>query len=68
MAALIAVATVYGRYHYLVDAVAGLLMAGVALLITLLLRSSYNVQAGVNRFAMLRTITHPFATRPTRTS
>lgn len=32
MAALIAVATVYGRYHYLADAVAGVLMAGVALL------------------------------------
>ncbi len=30
MAALIAVATVYGRYHYLVDAVAGLVIAMVA--------------------------------------
>jgi len=30
MAILIAVATVYGRYHYLADAAAGLLMAGVA--------------------------------------
>ncbi len=33
-AVLIAVATVYGRYHYLVDAIAGLLMVGAALLIT----------------------------------
>ena len=32
-AALIAVATVYGRYHYFADAAAGLLMAGVAVLI-----------------------------------
>jgi membrane-associated phospholipid phosphatase len=30
MAALIATATVYGRYHYLADATAGLLMALVA--------------------------------------
>ncbi|MDR3703705.1 MAG: phosphatase PAP2 family protein [Candidatus Sulfopaludibacter sp.] len=30
MAVLIAVATVYGRYHYLADALAGLLMAAVA--------------------------------------
>lgn len=33
-AVLVAVATVYGRYHYLVDAIAGLLMVGAALLIT----------------------------------
>jgi membrane-associated phospholipid phosphatase len=32
-AGLIAVATVYGRYHYAADAAAGLLMAGVAFLI-----------------------------------
>ncbi len=36
-AGLIAVATVYGRYHYLADAVAGLAMTGVALLIAHLL-------------------------------
>ena len=34
MATLIAVATVYGRYHYLSDAVAGLLVALIALAIT----------------------------------
>jgi membrane-associated phospholipid phosphatase len=33
-AILVAVATVYGRYHYLVDAAAGLFMAGLAVLIT----------------------------------
>jgi membrane-associated phospholipid phosphatase len=33
MALLIAVATVYGRYHYLTDAVAGLLMAVIALML-----------------------------------
>jgi membrane-associated phospholipid phosphatase len=37
-AVLIAVATVYGRYHYLVDAVAGLLMVAAAFLITRSLR------------------------------
>jgi membrane-associated phospholipid phosphatase len=37
-AALIAVAAVYGRYHYLADAAAGLLMAGVAFLIARLFR------------------------------
>jgi membrane-associated phospholipid phosphatase len=37
-AVLVAVATVHGRYHYLVDAVAGLLMAGAAFLIARLLR------------------------------
>jgi membrane-associated phospholipid phosphatase len=31
-AGLIAIATVYGRYHYLVDAAAGLVMALVALI------------------------------------
>jgi membrane-associated phospholipid phosphatase len=36
MALLIATATVYGRYHYLADAVAGLAMAVVALAIGLL--------------------------------
>jgi membrane-associated phospholipid phosphatase len=39
-AVLIAVATVYGRYHYLADAAAGLLMAAVALLTARLLRPS----------------------------
>jgi len=34
MAALIATATVYGRYHYLADAAAGLLMAILALAFT----------------------------------
>jgi membrane-associated phospholipid phosphatase len=34
MAVLIAVATVYGRYHYLADVTAGFLIAGMALLIT----------------------------------
>ena len=32
LAALIAVSTVYGRYHYAVDAVAGLAVAGIAVL------------------------------------
>jgi membrane-associated phospholipid phosphatase len=32
-AVLISVATVYGRYHYIADAAAGLLVAGVAFLI-----------------------------------
>ena len=34
MAILIAIATVYGRYHYLVDAIAGVAMAILAFLIT----------------------------------
>jgi membrane-associated phospholipid phosphatase len=34
MAVLIAVATVYGRYHYLSDAAAGLLVALIALAIS----------------------------------
>jgi membrane-associated phospholipid phosphatase len=34
MAVLIATATVYGRYHYLADAVAGLLMAWLAVAVT----------------------------------
>lgn len=37
-AVLISVATVYGRYHYLADATAGLLTAGVAFLIAQLFR------------------------------
>ena len=35
MAILIAIATVYGRYHYLADAAAGIVMAVVAFLITI---------------------------------
>jgi membrane-associated phospholipid phosphatase len=42
MAVTIAVATVYGRYHYLADVGAGMLMAGVALLIACLLGRSRN--------------------------
>lgn len=34
IAGLIAVATVYGRYHYMADATAGLLMAGLAILVS----------------------------------
>jgi membrane-associated phospholipid phosphatase len=34
MAILIAIATVYGRYHYLVDAVAGIAVAILAFAIT----------------------------------
>lgn len=37
IAAIIAIATVYGRYHYLADACAGVVMAGVAYLIAKLL-------------------------------
>jgi len=36
VAALIATATVYGRYHYVVDAVAGLAVSGIALALGLL--------------------------------
>ncbi len=43
VAVLIAVATVYGRYHYLADAVAGLVMTGVALLIARLLGPSPDI-------------------------
>jgi membrane-associated phospholipid phosphatase len=39
MAALIALATVYGRYHYLADAIAGLLMAILSLVLSKLLDS-----------------------------
>jgi membrane-associated phospholipid phosphatase len=42
-AGLIAVATVYGRYHYLADAVAGLAMTGVALLIARLLGPGFDI-------------------------
>ena len=38
MAVLIATATVYGRYHYLADAMAGLLMAILALAVARRLR------------------------------
>jgi membrane-associated phospholipid phosphatase len=41
-ATLIAVATVYGRYHYVADVVAGLLMTGVAFLIARSLRPVRN--------------------------
>jgi membrane-associated phospholipid phosphatase len=34
LAILIAIATVYGRYHYLVDAIAGIAMAILAFAIT----------------------------------
>jgi membrane-associated phospholipid phosphatase len=40
MAVLIATATVYGRYHYLADAVAGLVMAMIALAISSLWKGS----------------------------
>lgn len=40
LASLIAVATVYGRYHYLVDAAAGLVVAAVAWRISLLGRGT----------------------------
>jgi membrane-associated phospholipid phosphatase len=33
LAVLIAIATVYGRYHYLADSLAGLLIAGAVFLI-----------------------------------
>ena len=33
-AVLIAIGTIYGRYHYLADVAAGMLMASVALLFT----------------------------------
>jgi len=41
-AVVIAIATVYGRYHYLVDVFAGLLMTGVALVLTRLLAARPN--------------------------
>jgi membrane-associated phospholipid phosphatase len=46
MAILIATATVYGRYHYLADAGAGLLMAVLAFLVTLRTASAGPYPAG----------------------
>jgi membrane-associated phospholipid phosphatase len=39
MAVLIAVATVYGRYHYIADAIAGLVIAAIAFCITALFQN-----------------------------
>jgi membrane-associated phospholipid phosphatase len=45
IAVLIALGTVYGRYHYLADVAAGLLMAGIASLLAYLNRSHREIAA-----------------------
>jgi membrane-associated phospholipid phosphatase len=51
MASLIAVATVYGRYHYLADALAGLLMALVALALAAMQDNRLRLVLGAAKWA-----------------